>query len=583
VSSVTNMNYMFQNAFVFDQDISSWNVLAASVAPGNSTPPTNFDLNTPGTWTTAEKPFWGTDGTILYPLTGEVESILNATWISTYAPTSYAWDATVGAEGIRVAANDPITSMQQMFEGSAINNADISAWDVSTVTNMQDMFSNNDAFNQDISSWDVSNVTNMNQMFYLNSVFNNGGVALDWADTSSVTNMQSMFQSATAFNQDVSSFNLSSITTMINMFRDSTLFNNGGVAFSGTWSTTLSATSKTLTDFFRNAISFNQDVSSWDMSSVTSIGNIFKDATAFNNGGVALNGNFASLSNVGDFYGTFWGAGAFNQDISNWDVSGHTANTGMQKMFQDATAFDQDISGWDVSNTPSLPTDFDANTSANWTIDRKPSWGTTGMIHDVTFGKMVAMFDIREGTPTLHNGSLHTQTSAVGYDILTDFGTVLDDARYSAAIANATRISILIHDISQPANFATGMAYVGSAIFSSAQVTELLATSPVPWPSTTLTKIGTSFETNNINGQLYKSGPQIGGPGDGQYSSYYTYDATPATGGYWPQALTRAYMPIYAGLDPAIGVNASLYYNTSGRNWYGWHGTNKDVMTIWIQ
>ena len=63
VSSVTNMNFMFYNASVFDQDISGWNVLAASVAPGNSTPPSGFDTGTPGTWTTAEKPQWGTDGT----------------------------------------------------------------------------------------------------------------------------------------------------------------------------------------------------------------------------------------------------------------------------------------------------------------------------------------------------------------------------------------------------------------------------------------------------------------------------------------------------------------------------------------
>ena len=37
-------------------------------------------------------------------------------------------------------AGSPITNMQQMFEGSAINDPDISSWDVSTVTGMDYMF-----------------------------------------------------------------------------------------------------------------------------------------------------------------------------------------------------------------------------------------------------------------------------------------------------------------------------------------------------------------------------------------------------------------------------------------------------------
>jgi hypothetical protein len=51
------MSNMFNGASVFDQDISSWDVVLIS------TKPTNFDLGTPVTWTTAEKPQWGTLGT----------------------------------------------------------------------------------------------------------------------------------------------------------------------------------------------------------------------------------------------------------------------------------------------------------------------------------------------------------------------------------------------------------------------------------------------------------------------------------------------------------------------------------------
>ena len=56
-AKVTSMSNMFNGASVFDQDISSWDVVLIS------TKPTNFDTGTPVTWTTAEKPQWGTLGT----------------------------------------------------------------------------------------------------------------------------------------------------------------------------------------------------------------------------------------------------------------------------------------------------------------------------------------------------------------------------------------------------------------------------------------------------------------------------------------------------------------------------------------
>ena len=44
--------------------------------------------------------------------------------------------------------------------------------------------------------------------------------------------------------------------------------------------------------------------------------------------------------------GMFTGAGAFNQDISKWDVSNVTD---MKEMFALTVMFNQDLSGWDVS------------------------------------------------------------------------------------------------------------------------------------------------------------------------------------------------------------------------------------------
>lgn len=56
VSSVTDMQEMFENS-AFDQNIQAWDVSNISAEPYQ------FSNGTPTTWTTDEKPIWGTDGT----------------------------------------------------------------------------------------------------------------------------------------------------------------------------------------------------------------------------------------------------------------------------------------------------------------------------------------------------------------------------------------------------------------------------------------------------------------------------------------------------------------------------------------
>ena len=439
--SVLYMDNMFNNAAAFNQDISTWNVAFIPSIP------TDFDTNTP-LFTVDEHPIWGTSSSILYPLTNTATDPTSTTWRTNYGTAAgYQFVPNVG---ILMPPGTPITDMGWMFNGNTtFNDPDISSWDVSNVTDMSNMFYRTDAFNQDISSWDVSSVTNMNSMFrggpFNLSTFNNGGVALTWTagtgtaavldmsrmfdtavafnqdisswDVSNVTNMDRMFDTATAFNQDISSWDVSSVTTMDSMFDNAIVFNQD----IGSWDVS-NVTS--MIAMFQDADAFNQDIGSWDVSNVTSMISMFYDtdtfnqnlsswnlssidqygliqmfaeSIGFNNGGVALTWDTTGIQDMSEmFYGAtafnqdisswntstvtnmgymFYQANAFNQDISSWDTSSVLY---MNSMFVNATSFDQDISSWNVSLIPSLPANFDTNTNVNWTTAEKPIWGTTG-------------------------------------------------------------------------------------------------------------------------------------------------------------------------------------------------------------
>lgn len=95
-----------------------------------------------------------------------------------------------------------ISDLSRCFWGCfALQDTNLSGWDVSNVTNMESMFYLS-SFNQDIGSWDVSNVTNMFAMLAAGSFNQDIG---SW-DVSNVINMGFMFYSNTDFNQDLSSW-----------------------------------------------------------------------------------------------------------------------------------------------------------------------------------------------------------------------------------------------------------------------------------------------------------------------------------------------------------------------------------------
>jgi surface protein len=102
-----------------------------------------------------------------------------------------------------------------------------------------------------------------------------------------------------------------------------------------------------LNNAFRES-DFNGDLSSWDTGNVTSMRYTFYKNTAVT--GESLAGwNTAKVESTPSM---FYGATAFNGDLSDWDVDEVTY---MANMFRDATAFDRDLD-WCVSNSEA--TDF---------------------------------------------------------------------------------------------------------------------------------------------------------------------------------------------------------------------------------
>ena len=107
---VTDMSHMFYRCYVFNSDISAWDVSSVE------------DMNR----------------MFLY--------------CSAFSSDISAWDVS------------SVEDMNYMFYRCSVFNSDISAWDVSSVKDMNYMFYSCSAFNSDISSWNVSSVTNMSNM-----------------------------------------------------------------------------------------------------------------------------------------------------------------------------------------------------------------------------------------------------------------------------------------------------------------------------------------------------------------------------------------------------------------------------------
>ena len=106
---------------------------------------------------------------------------------------------------------------------------------------------------------------------------------------------------------------------------------------------------------FYGATAFNRNLSAWNVSGVIKMYGMFSDAITFNQD---LSGwDMSRVSNVGMM---FFYAISFNQNLSGWDVS---RVTDMGGMFHNAILFNQDLSGWDVSSVLTMSNMF------NWARD----------------------------------------------------------------------------------------------------------------------------------------------------------------------------------------------------------------------
>jgi len=502
-SSVTNMGQMFRDATTFDQNLNAWNV---SLIPSY---PSDFDTNTP-LFTTDEHPIWGTSGGILYPLTNTATDPTSTVWRTAYGTAAgYQFIANVG---ILMPAGTPITNMKQMFDGSSMNDPDISSWDVSTVTNMSVIFANTTAFNQPLSSWDTSNATEM------------------W----------SMFANADAFNQDVGNFDLSNANVSLSvsaMFSLNTVFNNGGQTFVGSNFASTMGNVTSLESMFYGASAFNQDISTWNTSSVTNMRQMFRNASTF------------------------------NQDIGSWDTS---SVTDMESMFQSATAFDQDISSWKVlaasvalgDSTP--PTDFDTNTNVSWTTAEKPQWGQVVLSgthsYDSTFEYCAAKLNINtswlsnprnQGNVTI-NGALDQIMTDADFAYLMSFATHI-----TFCFENSTTVLTL-----PSAQTNRAIVHTKAQIVTDPNVTQ--------FPTTSLSTLGQQVVVSNY-GIIWHdedTGATLQG---GDYSGLGVLDS-PADVHHWGisnlgyNAVSRNGWDLFGGPD-----SYAVYYQS-----------NHPIMTIWI-
>jgi surface protein len=243
-SSVTDLSYMFNDAWAFDDDIGGWNVSNVTSMRAMFAGAESFAADIGG---------W---------------DVSNVTDMSGMFAFTLVFDADIGGWDV-----GSVTDMSGMFDYSVFDR-DIGGWDVGNVTDMSGMFAAS-LFDRDIGSWDVGNVTDMRYMFADAMRFDR---AIGGWDVSSVTDMRYMFGSAfdygVAFDQDIGGWDVSSVTTMQGMFEGAVRFDQD----IGAWDV---GNVTDMSRMFLEAESFDQDIGGWDVGNVADMTRMFTRAHSF--------------------------------------------------------------------------------------------------------------------------------------------------------------------------------------------------------------------------------------------------------------------------------------------------------------
>ena len=189
---------------------------------------------------------------------------------------------------------------------------------------------------------DLSNTDNLENIFRgCSSITTINNVEM-W-DTHNVLNMSYSFAVCTLLFSSLNDWNTRNVITMQGMFESSGYDQplNG-------WSPYLY--NVTNFDSMFRYCSFNQDISNWDVSGAITMSGMFNDNTSFNQ-----DLSLWVVTGVTNMSYMFYGATSFdnngNDNINNW-LTLSLQNT--QSMFQGATSFNRQIGGWNVTGVTSM-------------------------------------------------------------------------------------------------------------------------------------------------------------------------------------------------------------------------------------
>lgn len=152
-------------------------------------------------------------------------------------------------------------------------------------------------------------------------------------------------------------------------------------------------------DYFWGAS--NMIVSAEDELNISGMTN-FRNFFSFTNITTVSGMDLWDVSSVTNFYGMFWRATSFNQDISSWDTS---SATNMAGMFYFAEEFNQPIGSWNTSQVTDMHLMFVDTLVFNQSLN---TWDTSqvtnmsGMFWDSVFNQPLNNWDVSSVTD-MHN------------------------------------------------------------------------------------------------------------------------------------------------------------------------------------